>query len=60
MVMLLSIGIYSITNKINGKMYIGKSVRIETRFLEHKRATTDMAISKAIREYGVDNFEFKI
>lgn len=58
--MLLSVGIYMIENKINGKKYIGKSVRIETRFLEHKRAKTDMAISKAIREYGVDNFEFKI
>lgn len=49
-----------ITNKINGKKYIGKSVRIETRFAEHKRAKTNMAISKAIREYGSDSFDFEI
>lgn len=49
-----------ITNKINGKRYIGKSVRIEKRFSEHRLAKTDMAISKAIREYGADSFCFEI
>lgn len=29
------IGIYKITNKINGKMYIGQSNDIERRFKEH-------------------------
>lgn len=49
-----------ITNKINGKKYIGKSVRIEKRLTEHKRAKTNMAISKAIREYGPDSFSYEI
>jgi len=30
-------GIYKITNQINGKIYVGKSVHIEQRFTEHKR-----------------------
>lgn len=29
------IGIYKITNKINGMIYIGESIRIERRFQEH-------------------------
>jgi predicted GIY-YIG superfamily endonuclease len=29
------IGIYKITNKLNGMIYIGESVRIERRFMEH-------------------------
>lgn len=49
-----------ITNKSNVKKYIGKSVRIEKRLAEHKRAKTNMAISKAIREYGPDSFSYEI
>ena len=30
------IGIYKITNKINQKCYIGKSINIEHRFKKHK------------------------
>ena len=30
-------GIYKITNKINGKVYIGQSGDIHERWLEHKR-----------------------
>lgn len=33
----MSIGIYKITNKINNKVYIGKSVSIEKRWEEHIR-----------------------
>ena len=31
------IGIYSITNKINGKRYIGQSININNRWKEHIR-----------------------
>jgi predicted GIY-YIG superfamily endonuclease len=31
------IGIYKITNKINGKAYIGQSNHIKRRWSEHKR-----------------------
>lgn len=31
------IGVYLITNNINGKMYIGSSINIERRWKEHLR-----------------------
>lgn len=31
------IGIYKITNKNNGKVYIGQSNNVERRIAEHKR-----------------------
>jgi len=30
-------GIYKITNKVNGKVYIGQSVDIERRWKEHRQ-----------------------
>ena len=48
--------IYCITNKINGKQYVGQTVRTEEeRFKEHCR-DKKMYISKAIRKYGKENF----
>ena len=51
--------IYKITNKLNGKIYVGQTTRnpIE-RFKEHKHA--DSIIGKAIRKYGTENFEIDI
>ena len=51
--------IYKITNKLNGKIYVGQTTRnpIE-RFKEHKHA--DSIIGKAIRKYGAENFEIDI
>lgn len=61
------VGIYSITNKINGKKYIGQSVDIERRWQQHRSAAFDVRHSlyycpfyTDIRYYGLDNFEFKI
>ena len=56
------IGIYKITNKVNGKSYIGKSVDIEKRFNEHKKYQSDKnkTLYKAIKKYGVENFSFEI
>ena len=33
----MMVGIYKITNKLNGKVYIGQSNDIERRWAEHKR-----------------------
>ena len=52
------IGIYKITNLINGKCYIGQSVHIERRFSEHCRPSSTSVIAKAIQKYGKENFFF--
>jgi group I intron endonuclease len=59
------INIYLIKNKINNKIYIGKTKKkIEIRFHEHhksaKRNDTNSILHKAIRKYGIDNFEIKL
>ena len=58
------IGIYKWTNLINNKVYIGQSVNITARKAEHiklaKNENYTTNIAKAIRKYGVENFNFEI
>ena len=54
------IGIYKITNKLNGKVYIGQSVDIDTRWRQHCNAKDDMLIHKSIQKYGAENFSFEV
>lgn len=56
------IGIYSITNKKTGQMYIGQSTNIERRFKEHIRGDgcPNSRIDNAIQKYGKDCFDFNI
>ena len=60
-------GIYKIVNNINGKVYIGQSVNIKSRWSEHKshafspeRHSYNYPIYRAIRKYGLKNFSFEI
>ena len=53
------IGIYKITNKQNGKTYIGQSHNIQRRFSEHKKKRLQ-TIDNYINIFGVDNFDFEI
>ena len=53
-------GIYKVTNKINGKVYIGQSVDIGRRWCEHMNAKDDIYFHKAIQKYGVDNFIWEV
>lgn len=62
-------GIYCITNKINGKKYIGQSIDIKSRWKAHKHAAFNSNTKSvsynyplyiAMRKYGLDNFEFSI
>lgn len=61
------IGIYKITNKLNNKSYIGQSIRIEGRWLDHINSALkeyarehDSPLHKSMRINGVENFEMTI
>lgn len=67
------IGIYKITNLINGHSYIGKSKNIYERWSEHKRESQlpestweknkrheQTQLHKAMRKYGVNQFSYEI
>lgn len=56
----MSIGIYKIENRINGKIYVGQSIHIEKRWSEHCQKSSNSLIGKAIKEYGKENFSFQI
>lgn len=57
--------IYKITNKINGKVYIGKTLNsIQKRWREHlidskKRKCEKRPLYSAINKYGEENFEIE-
>jgi hypothetical protein len=52
--------IYQITNKINNKKYIGKTIKsLSTRFYNHCYASKNGSTTyfhKALRKYGKNNF----
>lgn len=55
--------IYIITNKANGKSYVGQAKNTTERFKTHckKSAIKDNSlIDKAIQKYGKDNFEVRV
>lgn len=61
------VGIYKITNNINGKCYIGQSRDIQKRWTSHKNVPFnpnyqeyDYPLYKAIRKYGLENFSFEV
>ncbi len=50
--------IYSITNRVNGKMYIGRTNNYQRRYNEHfGKFDTCTILRKAFEKYGKDNFE---
>lgn len=56
--------IYKITNKINGKCYIGQTVDYKRRFSEHKSMgygnEQNKVLYKAFKKYGIENFSFEV
>lgn len=62
------VGIYKITNIINGKSYIGLSKNCMRRwydhrskaFNSHKKDDLEKPLYKAFRKYGLENFTFEI
>ena len=58
-------GVYKITNLINNKVYIGESLNIEERWIEHKLALEEgthhsYKLQADYNTYGIDKFEFEI
>lgn len=56
------IGIYKITNKINGKSYIGQSINIVQRWKQHRTnaMVRTEALYLAFQKYGIENFSFEV
>lgn len=52
--------LYRITNKINGKYYIGQTNNLHTRWIAHKNCSESptQVIHHALAKYGINNFEF--
>ena len=61
----MTVGIYKITNLINNKSYIGKSINIEMRFIAHRTKYNwdkekNKPLYRAFKKYGIENFSFSI
>lgn len=55
------VGIYLITNLVNGKIYIGQSADIQARWWSHKgKSQKRTYLSSAIEKHGLENFSFEI
>lgn len=59
------IGVYKITNKVNGKMYIGGSINMESRRIDHFKPSRinrfkHLPLYEAMIKFGRENFEFEI
>lgn len=56
------VGIYKITNKINNKIYVGKSTDVKNVWEKHRslNEAKKFALEKDIALYGADKFEFSI
>ena len=61
------IGIYKITNIVDGKCYIGQSTDINDRWIKHRSRpfqVNDISYNtlfyRAIRKYGLENFTFEV
>lgn len=60
------IGVYKITNKLNGDCYVGSSKDIGQRWKKHislhksKGRHHEYFIYRAMRKYGIENFKFEV
>lgn len=62
---IMKTGVYKITNKINGKYYVGSSKDLTRRKKDHfrllkKGINHSILLQRAVNKYGIDNFIFEI
>ena len=59
------IGVYTITNKLDGKMYVGSSKDIDSRIRRHKSDLKNnkhhnAKLQNAVNKYKLNNFNFEL
>lgn len=54
------IGIYKITNTVNGKVYVGQSHDIKGRWRDHRHKSSNAHMRNAMAKDGLENFTFEI
>ena len=52
--------VYRLTNTVNNKVYIGKTVHFKERMWKHKSGKLNTPLSQAIQKYGWDIFKQEI
>ena len=53
--------VYLVTNKVNGKQYVGQTIRpLLERWRDHCRLDKGNYFHRAIQKYGSDNFEIRV
>jgi group I intron endonuclease len=59
--------VYSFTNKINGKRYIGQTINPKSRYIAHINDSNNpnsqaynYPLAKALRKYGLNNFVYEV
>lgn len=54
--------IYKLTCTITGKVYVGKTIDINRRMMQHSKITPKYShhLANAIKKYGIDNFKEEI
>ena len=62
---MMTMGIYQITNRVNGKMYIGSAKCLKERWQEHRKQLINnshhsLHLQRAWNKHGSDAFEFSI
>jgi len=56
-------GIYAIRNVLNGKVYVGQSVNIASRWRDHRKQLgrgRRSHLYEAMRKYGIESFQFEV
>lgn len=52
--------LYKVTNKVNGKLYIGVTKNPEVRKNSHLKYNVGSLLNKAVIKYGSENFSFEV